>query len=203
MNGTTLDPWPSEHLSAADPTVTLPGSEREVIHLAVGGILPPRTEARLEILDPEDQEDQEDQTARKFYLRAKLLLVQSRAREAILALEASVKRDPDSVQAYDAWLLLGQLRLGDPTRLDRALQPLQAATRLRPECAEPWVHLGELYLQKGMRPNARGCYGKAQGLDPAISIPVALRPPAPVPDERAFPTLWDRLRAWLAALLGA
>jgi tetratricopeptide (TPR) repeat protein len=109
--------------------------------------------------------------ARKCFVKAKAFLVQDRMVEAIRLLEECVRLDPDSEQAYEPWLLLGKNRLTNPAWSTRAIEALQAASRLRPKAGEPWGLMGDLYHRKGFRANARACYKKALELDPSVPVP--------------------------------
>lgn len=109
--------------------------------------------------------------ARRLYIKAKSYLVQERTSEAIRALEQSIKLDGDSIESYDAWLLLGRLRLANPAWSTRAIEALQVASRLKPRAAEPWALMGELYHRKGFNANAQGCFRRALELDPSVAVP--------------------------------
>lgn len=109
--------------------------------------------------------------AHRLVVKAKSYLMQDRTSEAIRALEQSIKLDGDSPAAYEAWLLLGRLRLGNPAWSTRAVEALQVASRIRPRAAEPWALMGELYDRKGFRANAQGCFRRALELDPSVAVP--------------------------------
>lgn len=109
--------------------------------------------------------------ARKLLRVAKNLQLQDRTGEAIQILEQAVRLDPDSDDAYGAWLLLGKLRTTNPAWSTRAVEALQSASRLHPRAAEPWAIMGEIYHRKGFRANAKGCFKKAIELDPSVPIP--------------------------------
>jgi len=109
--------------------------------------------------------------ARKLFVKAKALLVQDRTVEAIRLLEQSVQLDPETEQAYEPWLLLGRHRLVNPAWSTRAIEALQAASRLRPKAAEPWALMGEVYHRKGFKANAKACFKKALELDPSVPVP--------------------------------
>jgi len=109
--------------------------------------------------------------ARKCLVKAKAMLLQDRTVEAIRLLEESVRLDPDSEQAYGAWLLLGKHRLTNPAWSTRAIEALQAASRLKPKAGEPWALMGELYHRKGFKANAKACFKKALELDPSVQVP--------------------------------
>jgi tetratricopeptide (TPR) repeat protein len=109
--------------------------------------------------------------ARKLFSKARTLLLQDRTVEAIRILEQCVKLDPDSDQAYEPWLLLGKHRMVNPAWSTRAIEALQAASRLRPKAAEPWALMGEVYHRKGFKANAKACFKKALELDPSVPIP--------------------------------
>jgi len=144
------------------------------------GAIPAMAEAT-----PARSEDNPSIRARKFFLRAKNLLIQDRTVEAIRLLEQSVQMDPDSDQAYEPWLLLGKHRLTNPAWSTRAIEALQSASRLKPKAAEPWALMGEVYHRKEFRANAKACFKKAMELDPSLPIPddIDLHDEAPEPVE--------------------
>ena len=109
--------------------------------------------------------------AHHLVVKAKSYVMQDRTSEAIRALEQSIKLDGDSPAAYEAWLLLGRLRLGNPAWSTRAVEALQVASRIRPRAAEPWALMGELYHRKGFQANAQGCFRRALELDPSVAVP--------------------------------
>lgn len=109
--------------------------------------------------------------ARRLLAKAKSYVLQGRISEAIRALEQSIKLDGESPAAYEAWLTLGRLRLGNPAWSTRAVEALQVASRARPGAAEPWVLMGELYHRKGFHANAQGCFRRALELDPSVAVP--------------------------------
>ncbi|HJV22359.1 MAG TPA: hypothetical protein VJ570_06670 [Holophagaceae bacterium] len=109
--------------------------------------------------------------AKAYVKKAQSLLLQDRASEAIRALEQSLKLDGEGPRSYEAWLLLGKLRLANPAWSTRAIEALQAASRANDKAAEPWALMGELYHRKGFLANAQGCYKKALELDPSVQVP--------------------------------
>lgn len=109
--------------------------------------------------------------ARALYRQGENLNTQGRTSEAIRALEQAVKVDPDSPKAYDAWMLLGDLRQGNPAWSTRAVEAFQAAARTQPKKGEPWLRMGQLYHRKGFGTNATGCFRKAMELDPSLEVP--------------------------------
>ena len=117
------------------------------------------------------------------------------------ALEQSLKLDPDSPKAFEAWLLLGKLRLGNPAWSTRAIEALQAASRLQSKSAEPWALMGELYLRKGFKANALGCFKKAIELDPSVPIPPELNLAENAGEIKEPATLIGRLGTGLKAML--
>ena len=134
---------------------------------------PPATPARALAPEPpvEPGEEPVEDRARRLFIKAKSYLMQERTSEAIRALEQSIKLDGDSIESYDAWLLLGRLRLANPAWSTRAIEALQVASRLKPKVAEPWVLMGELYHRKGFTANAQGCFRRALELDPSVAVP--------------------------------
>lgn len=124
--------------------------------------------------------------AYSLVVKAKSYMVQARTSEAIRALEESIKLDGDSPSAFDAWLLLGRLRVGNPAWSTRAVEALQTASRINPRAAEPWALMGELYHRKGFHANAQGCFRRALELDPSVAVPSGLsqeEPSAPASKE--------------------
>jgi tetratricopeptide (TPR) repeat protein len=124
--------------------------------------------------------------ASNLLVKAKSYLLQERSSEAIRALEQSLKLDGDSPGAFEAWMLLGRLRLSNPAWSTRAIEALQVASRLNPKAAEPWALMGELYHRKGFHANAQGCFRRALELDPSVAVPAgwSLKDPTmPSPKE--------------------
>ncbi len=109
--------------------------------------------------------------ARAYLKKAQSLLLQDRASEAIRSLEQAIKLDADSPKSYEIWLLLGKLRLANPAWSTRAIEALQAASRVNDKAAEPWALMGDLYHRKGFLANAQGCFKKALELDPSVQVP--------------------------------
>jgi len=109
--------------------------------------------------------------ARALHRKAKAFHLQERIGEAIHCLEQSVQLDPGSDAAYAVWLLLGKLRMSNPAWSTRSINALQAAARIQPKAADPWVAMGEVYYRKGFRTNAVACFHKALELDPSVPIP--------------------------------
>lgn len=136
---------------------------------------PPAPAAHVPAAPPSPSAAEEEDTpslrARKLFVKAKSYLMQDRTSEAIRTLEHSVKLDGDSPEAYEAWLLLGRLRTSNPAWSTRAIEALQAASRLKPKAAEPWALMGELYHRKGFKANAQGCFRRALDLDPSVAVP--------------------------------
>ena len=91
--------------------------------------------------------------------------------EAVRTLEQAVKLELDGAVAYEAWLLLGQLRMANPAWSTRSIDALQRAAQLRPRAPEPWLSMGELYQRKNFLANAAACYRRALELDPTVSVP--------------------------------
>ncbi len=109
--------------------------------------------------------------ARALFRQGESLNTQGRTSEAIRALEQAIKLDPDSAKSYDTWMLLGDLRQGNPAWSTRAVEAFQAAARAQPKKGEPWVRMGQLYHRKGFGTNATGCFRKAMELDPSLEVP--------------------------------
>lgn len=120
---------------------------------------------------PGEEELSAPERARRLVVKAKSYLMQARTSEAIRALEQSIKLDADSPTAYEAWLMLGRLRISNPAWSTRAVEALQVASRINPRAAEPWALMGELYHRKGFHANAQGCFRRALELDPSVAVP--------------------------------
>ena len=142
--------------------------------------------------------------ARRLFIKAKSYLMQDRTSEAIRSLEQSIKLDGDSTESYDAWLLLGRLRLANPAWSTRAIEALQVASRLKPRAAEPWALMGELYHRKGFNANAQGCFRRALELDPSVAVPAgwAAVDTELQPGKEGSPSILGRLGSGLRAMLG-
>jgi len=135
--------------------------------------------------------------AHHLLVKAKSYVMQNRTSEAIRALEQSIKLDGDSPVAYETWLLLGRLRLGNPAWSTRAVEALQVASRIRPRAAEPWALMGELYHRKGFQANAQGCFRRALELDPSVAVPSDLSGVSDPDEPRNEGGIMGRLRAML------
>lgn len=158
------------------------------------------TPSSLPLLHSQSDEESLSAAGRAHHLlvKAKSYVMQDRTSEAIRALEQSIKLDGDSPGAYEAWLLLGRLRLGNPAWSTRAVEALQVASRIRPRAAEPWALMGELYHRKGFRANAQGCFRRALELDPSVAVPSDLEGEGGAPDaSRGEGSIMGRLRAML------
>jgi tetratricopeptide (TPR) repeat protein len=135
---------------------------------------------------PEEEDLPAPERASRLLVKAKSYLLQERSSEAIRALEQSLKLDGDSPGAFEAWMLLGRLRLSNPAWSTRAIEALQVASRLNPKAAEPWALMGELYHRKGFHANAQGCFRRALELDPSVAVPAGWSmkdPNVPSPKE--------------------
>jgi tetratricopeptide (TPR) repeat protein len=139
---------------------------------------PPPTPMMLPQLDEEALAPLE--RARRLLVKAKSYVMQDRTSEAIRALEQAIKLDGESPAAFEAWLLLGRLRISNPAWSTRAIEALQVASRLNPRSAEPWALMGDLYHRKGFRANAQGCIRRALELDPSVAVPEGWSRPEPV-----------------------
>ncbi len=135
--------------------------------------------------------------AHHLLVKAKSYEMQNRTSEAIRSLEQSIKLDGDSPAAYEAWLLLGRLRLGNPAWSTRAVEALQVASRIRPKAAEPWALMGELYHRKGFHANAQGCFRRALELDPSVAVPSDYGAEDAAEAARGEGGIMGRLRAML------
>ena len=130
---------------------------------------------------------------RKLLWNAQQSMLHDRTVEAIRSLEQLVQLEPDPDSAFEAWLMLGQLRMVNPAWSTRAIEALQNASRLRPRVATPWVNMGEVYLRKGFQANAAACFLKALELDPSVQVPrdadltaTQEAPPPPPPPNAGF-----------------
>ena len=126
----------------------------------------------VHLQEPEADPEEQRVMARRMFLKAKTLLLQERTAEAVRLLEESVKLNADQDGAFEAWLLLGKVRMVNPAWSTRALEALQAASRLKPKTGEPWGLMGELYHRKGFKANAVACFKRALELDPSVPVPV-------------------------------
>jgi tetratricopeptide (TPR) repeat protein len=130
--------------------------------------------------------------ARALLRKARQQSGMDRTVEAVRTLEQVVQLDPDLDVAYDAWLLLGKLRLANPAWSTRAIDALQHASQVRPRSAEPWATMGELYHRKGFEANAAACFRKALELDPSVPIPPDVdlgaveQPQIPAPQKKGL-----------------
>jgi len=155
------------------------------------------TPAALPPLPLEDAEPTTADRARHLLVKAKSFMMQDRTSEAIRALEQAIKIDGDSPGAFEAWMLLGRLRLNNPAWSTRAIEALQVASRLNPRAAEPWALMGELYHRKGFRANAQGCFRRALELDPSVAVPAGWShedPSLPASSKEGHPSLMGKLR---------
>jgi len=161
----------------------------------------------LDVLEPvqavapptprDDEEASVGERARRLLVKAKSYVMQDRTSEAIRALEQAIKLDGDSPGAFEAWMLLGRLRLSNPAWSTRAIEALQVASRLNPRAAEPWALMGELYHRKGFQANAQGCFRRALELDPSVAVPAGWsleESTPPVPGKETQAGLMGKLR---------
>lgn len=138
--------------------------------------------------------------ASDLWLEAQAYAKEGRTSEAIRALEETLRWAGEGRDAYDPWLLLGRLRMGNPAWSHRAMEALRVAARLDARAAEPWVLMGGIYRDKGLAVNAEGCYRRAQALDPRVVIPPPLEPP-PAESGEVSPVRrhLETLRRWVKA----
>lgn len=148
---------------------------------------------------PAIESDSPAKKARLLTRQAKRLLIQGRPAEAIRFLEEAVRLDPEGEGAYEPWLLLGKHRMVNPAWATRAIEALQAASRLRAKAAEPWALMGEVYHRKGFATNAKACFHKALELDPSVAVPpdIDLKTREAETPEASQPGLLGRFRAIL------
>jgi tetratricopeptide (TPR) repeat protein len=207
---TPLPPVPTVAVDPVPPPTPVPPASPELAPPEPLEFLPanaPRIEPGVPIVpemiqpesDPENVQESPQIRARKYFLKARTLLLQERMAEAIRMLEQSVKLDPDTEHAYEPWLLLGKHRASNPAWSTRAIEALQTASKLRPRAAEPWSLMGEIYHRKNFKANARACFRRALELDPSIPIPpdVDLREEEPDTEERDRSGLLNRFKSLL------
>jgi len=155
-----LPPPPAEAMARTAPQPTTPPAS-----------LPTPTEVPSLPAGVDEESLSAPERAHHLLAKAKSYVIQGRTSEAIRALEQSIKFDGESPAAYEVWLTLGRLRLGNPAWSTRAVEALQVASRIRPGAAEPWALMGELYHRKGFHANAQGCFRRALELDPSVAVP--------------------------------
>lgn len=143
--------------------------------------IPEPTPTDLPSVPQDDAGPSAPERARHHFIKAKSYLLQDRTSEAIRALEQAIKLDGDSPEAFEFWLLLGRLRIGNPAWSTRAIEALQVASRLNSRAAEPWALMGELYHRKGFKANAQGCFRRALELDPSVAVPAGWSQEASTP----------------------
>lgn len=103
--------------------------------------------------------------------QARRQVMMGRTLEAVYTLEQAVKVDPDGEVAYEAWLMLGKLRMTNLAWSTRAIHALQSASRIRIREVEPWSTMGEIYHRTGLETEAAACFRKALELNPSVAIP--------------------------------
>lgn len=108
--------------------------------------------------------------------------------EAVLTLEQAVQVLPEGEASFEAWLMLGKLRMPNLAWSARALQALRNAALARSRDAAPWILMGEIHHRAGSESEAVACFRKALELDPSVPIPpgIDLAEPtnAPLPSPR-------------------
>jgi len=130
--------------------------------------------------------------AKHLIQQAKQQVHMDRTVEAIRTLEQAVQLELEDTSAYEAWLLLGRLRLVNPAWSTRAIDALQKASKLHPGASDPWTSMGELYHRKGFPANAAACYRRAKELNPYVEIPEDVdmdateAPPPPKPKKKGL-----------------
>lgn len=179
------------------PSSPAPGNTPVPSPLPEDPFIPSLPDAPIPLATEEDRSQESPAVrARKCLVKAKNLLVQDRTAEAIRFLEESVKLDPDSDAAFEPWLMLGRYRLTNPAWSNRAIEALQAASKLRPKAAEPWALMGEIYHRKSFKANAKACFKKALELDPSVPVPpdVNLREEDLNPEESGKSSFLGRVK---------
>jgi hypothetical protein len=94
-----------------------------------------------------------------------------RSVEAVLTLEQAVQVLPEGDAAYEAWLMLGKLRMANRAWAVRAVEALEHAVRIRAWEAEPWAAMGEIHHRMGVKSKAEACFQRVLELDPSFPIP--------------------------------
>ena len=168
----SAEPAPEAHASGIPPSA----AETGMPPIVPDFVIPPPVEpVPVQTASPQAADDAGDPApllkARAFFQQATALNTQGRPGEAIRALEEAIKLDPESPRAYDYWMLLGDLRQGNPAWSTRAVEAYQVAARVRPRSGDPWLRMGHLYLRKGFAQNAKGCFQRALDLDPSLEVP--------------------------------
>ncbi len=163
-------PPPTIEFETPEPELKVPPAEPAPAPEVVAQAMPEEGPGPPKTPVPEGPTAQ--QRARAYFKQAESLELQGRPSEAIRMLEEAIRMDGDSPRSYDSWLLLGRLRMANPAWSTRVIEALQAAARVRPHEAEPWVLMGELYHRKEFPSNARACFRKALEIDPSVMIPV-------------------------------
>ena len=111
----------------------------------------------------EPQEEDPLEKAKELFRKAKTLYAQRKYGPAILALEESLKLDPEK---GDVLLLLGLCQYRNPSMKRDAEANLQKAAQLEPWNAEPMVALGNLFYSEKMMKRAESFYRRALELEP-------------------------------------
>lgn len=191
-----LEAGPLDFLPQNHTQPSVPGDLRT---LPLDPFIPTLSDVTIQLDEGEKSPEPSADRARKYLLKAKTYLVQDRMAEAVRLLEQSLQLDPESDQAYEPWLLLGKARLSNPAWSTRAIEALQAASRLRPKAAEPWALMGEIYHRKSFKANAKACFRKALQLDPSVPVPaeINMREEDTDPEERNRSGLLNRFKALL------
>jgi tetratricopeptide (TPR) repeat protein len=171
----------------------------ETRSLEMPAVPPPHQTPTVKLPDEPSGPLSPDQQAAAMVKKAQSFVLQDRTSEAIRVLEQVIRLELSDARAFEAWMMLGKLRLTNPAWSTRAISALQTASRLKPKSAEPWALMGELYHRKGFKANAEGCFKKALELDPSVQLPAdfGATEPAPKEEEEASQSLLDRIKSIL------
>jgi len=150
-------------------------------------------------VEPEAEDPQEK--AKDLFRKAKTLYSQKQFAPAILALEESLRLEPDR---GDVLLLLGLCQYRNPSMKRDAEANLQKAAQLEPWNAEPLVALGNLFYSEKLLNRAESFFRRALELEPRHELALK-RLHAIAPDEdnslksslktalkKGLPSLFDR-----------
>jgi tetratricopeptide (TPR) repeat protein len=137
--------------------------------------------------EPPPDPEEEARRAEDAVRRAAKLVEQEKYWDAIQLLEPAV----EAVQGKPrlrARVLLARCYIRNPKWAKSAEATLLAATREEPKAVEPWVLLGAIYAEKGLRTRATAMYRKALELNPeheeaAQYLTQNAAPPEPPDDE--------------------
>lgn len=113
------------------------------------------------------EEDDPQEKAKELFRKAKTLYAGKEYGPAVMALQQSLRLDPDRA---DALLLLGLCQYRNPAMKRDAEANLQKAVQLEPWNAEPLVALGNLFYSEKLMKRAESFYRRALELEPRHDI---------------------------------